>query len=346
MSRVRKFSFSYRVCVILFRLSCLPRLVYSFKYFRCSSGEQRIKCNSTAPAIICSNKQPLEDSSSDDSDTNTTSSTKGGLNKKARRDFVIYWMCYDEGLQKVLLFTHEHKVIVQMTKSMFLETCDYEFLLSLSGIGVSVFTHQNTSKEHAYFSVADVPATWEVNVGHKWKTLTLELASWIEDKYRLHCKKCHLKDYIHIDFEKMFMMKPFFAELKRSYNPAIYVMYRKSKQYQYLDVRVQSIQVDNKQTESNDSVVFHTIPSGNIKTTTPFIEAKILRNDYKNCNIYKQVQLNIEQFYLHMQFDFVMQLISLVTDSLKLSSDLLGSYRSEMATIHAPITTLKEVPIT
>jgi hypothetical protein len=84
-------------------------------------------------------------------------------------------------------------------------------------------------KEHVYTSLVDTPAIWEVNVGHKWKTLTLELASWIEDKYKLHYKKCQLRDYIHIDFEKMYMLKPFFAELKRTYTPAVYFQLRKSK---------------------------------------------------------------------------------------------------------------------
>lgn len=230
-------------------------------------------------------------------------------------------------------------------KAKFTKLCDIECLFSLSGIGLSIFTNQNLMKEHAYVSLSDAPAVWEVNVGHKWKTLTLELASWIEDKYKLHYKKCQLKDYIHIDFEKMFMLKPFFAELRRSYNPAVYVLYRKSRDHQYLSFRVQSLQIDNKQTQTNNSVVLNPLPLANIKVTTPFIEFVAFKNYDKDCDVYKHVHFNIEECHLHLESDLVVQLAVMLTDSLKLTEDLISSYRSEMALIHSPLTVILKVGI-
>ena len=53
-------------------------------------------------------------------------------------------------------------------------------------------------KELAYVSVTDSSPVWEVMVAHRWKLLTLELASWIEDKWKQDQKKAQMKDYVHV----------------------------------------------------------------------------------------------------------------------------------------------------
>lgn len=288
------------------------------------------------------NKVSADSSSSEDSDT--ADSIKTTLNKKIRRDkIVVYWICYNDGLQKTLLFTQEQRIVNHTMKARFSKLCDFECLFSMSGIGFSIFTNENAKKEQIYVCVADVPAIWEVNVGHKWKTLTLELASWIEDKYKLHYKKCQLKDYIHIDFEKMFMLKPFFAELRRSYSPAIYTLYRKSKEHQYFSCRIQSLQIDNKQSTSKDSIMLHPLPQINIKQIAPFIELVAFKNNCNGCNVYKHIHLNIEEFHMHLESDFIVQTATLLADSLKFCDDLVSLYRSEMALIHTPLTVVTKV---
>jgi len=53
-------------------------------------------------------------------------------------------------------------------------------------------------KELAYVSITDSSPVWEVMVAHRWKLLTLELASWIEDKWKQDQKKAQMKDYVHV----------------------------------------------------------------------------------------------------------------------------------------------------
>lgn len=53
-------------------------------------------------------------------------------------------------------------------------------------------------KELAYISISDSSPLWEVMVAHRWKLLTLELASWIEDKWKQDQKKAQMKDYVHV----------------------------------------------------------------------------------------------------------------------------------------------------
>ncbi|KAB0792527.1 hypothetical protein PPYR_14486 [Photinus pyralis] len=303
--------------------------------FKDGYGEERINFHSVPSGSANPNKSSVESSSSEDSDT--ADSVKTTLNRKVRRDkIVVYWICYSDGLQKTLLFTQEQKIATFTMKSYLTRLCDVECLISMSGIGISIFG-KNLKKEIAYVSVSDAPAVWEVNVGHKWKTLTLELASWIEDKYRLHYKKCQLKDYIHIDFEKMFMLKPFFAELRRCYNSAIYGLYRRSRNHQYLSVKVQSLQIDNKQSSSNDFVILHPTPSVNIKGTNPFIDLAVFKFYNTNVSVYKDIRLNVEQFYFHLESQLLTEVAELLSEPFKIKENVIGLYRLEIGSIHAPL---------
>ncbi|KRT80517.1 hypothetical protein AMK59_6495, partial [Oryctes borbonicus] len=294
-------------------------------------GEERINFHS-----VTSNQNSLNTSSSDDSDS--CDSVKTTLNKKVRRDkIVIYWLCHREGLQKILVFTQEQKVYNDILKTVFMENCDIECLVSLSGIGVSIFTNPNPTKEHIFASISDSPAIWEVNVGHKWKTLTLELASWIEDKYRLLYKKCQLKDYVHIDFEKMFMLKPFFAELRRTYNPAVHFQVRKSQNYQYFNLKLQSVQIDNKQPSSNDSVALNPMPVDAIKAA-PILEFSCFRTCSKGFEVYKHINLSVEDFCVNIASELVLSLGRLVTENRKWVAETPTLFRNDLSLIRTPTT--------
>lgn len=248
-------------------------------------------------------------------------------------------------MQKVLVFTQEQRTYNLLMKNTFNKLCNYEFLCSLSGIGISIF-NETSNKELAYVSISDSPAIWEVNVGHKWKTLTLELASWIENKYKLHYKKCQLKDYIHIDFEKMFMLKPFFAELRRSYNSALYFLYRKSRNYDYFSLKIQNLQIDSKQSINNESsILLQALPPVNIKSPSSLIEMIAFKHTFNDCHVYKNIRVNFEEFQLHFDLDFIQHVTEMVANSLKFKEDLVSMYRSEMTLVHTPIAAVSKVRV-
>lgn len=301
-----------------------------------SYGEERISFHSVKPGSQSTGTNQV--SSSEDSDS--SDSTKTTLNKKVRRDkIMVYWACYRDGLQKTLFFTQDQRVHLQVVKQRFMEHCNAEFLVSLTGLGVSIFAANNLKKEYIHLSLCDTPATWEVNVGHKWKILTLELASWIEDKYRLHNKKCQLKDYIHIDFEKMFMLKPFFAELKRSYSPAVYFQYRRSQSFQYYSLKIQSLQIDNKQAVNFESTTFSSLPEESLKVTKPFLEFNVFKNNDKSCDVYKDIKLEIGDFYIHVDGDIILQFAQMLSDK-KYAQEISALYVSDMNGIHTVISRL------
>lgn len=249
---------------------------------------------------------------------------------------MIYWLSFREGLQRIFLFTQEQRTANYIIKTKFHENCDVEALVSLSGIGLSIFTNPQLKREYLYAGISDVPAVWEVNIGHKWKVLTLELASWIEDKYKLHYKKCQLKDYVHIDFDKMFMLKPFFAELRRSYTSGVYLQYRKSASYQFVDFKVQAVQIDDKY--CNGGIVMNPIPSENIRSQTPFFEMEVFRNSFKHCNIYKFIKINVADFYLNIDDGLLLHLQNLYSDCGRTSAtESVNLYMKDMASIHTSV---------
>lgn len=248
---------------------------------------------------------------------------------------MIYWLCYRDGLQRTLLLTQELRIYNNALKTTFQERCQIECLVALSGVGLSVFTSENDTKEHVYMSLSDTPAIWEVNVGQKWKTLTLELASWIEDKYRLHYKKCQLKEYVHIDFEKMFMLKPFFAELRRTYHPAVYFHFRKSVNHQYYNLRIQLLQIDNKHT---NNIVLHPLPSQNIKEVTPFAEVVVSKICSKDANIYRYIKFRLGNLYLNIENDLFVKLCRLIAKNTKSCETPAVCFVTDITSIHKSVT--------
>nr|XP_023015371.1 vacuolar protein sorting-associated protein 13C-like isoform X2 [Leptinotarsa decemlineata] len=290
--------------------------------------KKKIRMHSVTPTTSI-----VESSSSEDSDS--SDSTQPNLNKKVHKDKItIYWLCYRDGLQKTLLLTQDLRIYNGALK-FFQERCHLETLVALSGVGMSIFTSENDTREHVYVSLADTPAIWEVNVGQKWKTLTLELASWIEDKYRLHYKKCQLKEYVHIDFEKMFMLKPFFAELRRTYHPAVYFHFRKSQNYQYYNLRLQSFQIDNKQ---SSNIVLHPITSQTLKEVAPFAEVSISKISSKDSNIYRHIKFRLGSFFLNIENDLFLKIFGMLVNIRKFSDEGSGSYVNEVKSVHKPIT--------
>lgn len=67
---------------------------------------------------------------------------------------------------------------------------------SLEGISVSVIN--SLYQEVALLSVASSPAVWEVEVKEKWRSLSLELATWLEDQWRGEVAEASLHDQIEV----------------------------------------------------------------------------------------------------------------------------------------------------
>lgn len=235
---------------------------------------------------------------------------------------------FREGPQRILLFTQEQRVFENVLNTRFKELCTIETLLTVSGVGLSLFTSDKDNKEHLYASVVGSPAIWEVNVGQKWKTLTLELASWIEDKYKRAAthKKCQIKDYVHIDFEKMFMLKPFFAEIRRTYVPALSCHFKKSSKFLYGDFRLNYFQLDNRH---SNSIVLQPILNnngpdlqiGSKSNQSAFFGVNFLRQTEGQFSRYCHVKVDVCDVTLNIENDLWTKVGTLLKDNKKFGKD-------------------------
>ena len=76
------------------------------------------------------------------------------------------------------------------------EKAEYATFMSLTGIGVSLVN--GLQQEVAFATLSSAPAIWEVEVKNKWKMLNMELASWLEEKWRNDVKRVFLDDFMEV----------------------------------------------------------------------------------------------------------------------------------------------------
>ena len=76
--------------------------------------------------------------------------------------------------------------------------------LSLDGVSLSLINDRYM--EVAYVSLNSAPAMWEVEVKHKWKTLNMELASWLEEQFYTEEPMAVLDDYIEVTIPFSFLV--------------------------------------------------------------------------------------------------------------------------------------------
>ncbi|XP_060526445.1 intermembrane lipid transfer protein VPS13C-like isoform X2 [Cylas formicarius] len=303
-----------------------------------SYGEEKIKFHSVTPTT------GRQESSSSEDDSDSSNSTPKALNKKIRRDkIIIYWASFKEGRQQILLFTQEQRIFDNILETRFHEQSHLETVLSLAGVELSVFTSEADKKEHVHACLADTPAVWEVNVGQKWKTLTLELASWIEDKYRRSAthKKCQIKDYVHIDFEKMFMLKPFFAEMRRTYAPALFCHFRKSSRFQYVDFRVETAQIDNKH---SNCIVLQPVQNFSApERHNAFAKVSIARQVDEDFDSYRYIKIDISNASVNVENDLWTKIVELWKLNKKLGETYSHpfAYVSDITSIRKSLTATK-----
>uniref|UniRef100_A0A0A9WWJ3 Vacuolar protein sorting-associated protein 13C n=2 Tax=Lygus hesperus TaxID=30085 RepID=A0A0A9WWJ3_LYGHE len=294
---------------------------------------------STVPSTSGQGSSSSEDSESDEQQ-------KPQLTKKTRKDKVIvYWVSYLEGPQRVLMFTQDERIAYKARLRIDAEKSYLELFFSAKGLGLSLSNKINGClHELAYFSLRDSAPIWEVSVAHRWKPLTLELAAWIEDRWKQDLKKAQMKELVHVDFEKMHMTKPFYGELRRRWVPAVWVQYRKSVNYSCLHLKIHLLQLENQLHTAVFPIVIHPkhVPKSLLRKCggRPCLELSILKK-YQNSqseDVYKSIKLLVQEFIIQVDKSFILQLYNLYSPwicEVKPSVRI----RSDISALHLPLST-------
>ncbi|XP_047103973.1 vacuolar protein sorting-associated protein 13A-like [Schistocerca piceifrons] len=293
-----------------------------------------------------------EGSSSDDTGSEESDEREQHLKKTRKDKVVVYWVSYLESYQRVLLFTQDERIAYQAQSRIEAEKSNLEMFVSITGLGISLGTDSNKhQKELAYLSITDSAALWEVIVANKWKILTLELASWIEDKWKHDLKTAQMKDYVHVDFEKMQMTKPFFGELRRRYSPGIWLQFRKSDHQVYIHFKIHRLQIDNQLPDAVFPTVLYpkSLPQHIARRVgiKPCIDIAVMKryNPLHNQDIYKYIKILIQEFALQIDTEFLLSVYDIFA---KWENEVKPSVRmrADISTVHMPLANVvPKVPI-
>lgn len=300
------------------------------------------KLSSTLKRLTPRSPDPCS-SSSDDSDSSDLHDTHTKTKKTRKDKVIVYWVSYMEAYQRVFVLAQDERIAYQYMMRINTERSNFEVDVALAGASLSVCVQNATRvKELAYISMTDSVPQWEVNVSHKWKQLSPDLAVWIEDNLRTEQKKCQLKEYIHIDLEKMQMTKPFFSELRRTYNPGIYMHWRKSESHTYLHLKVNRLQIDNQLNDAVFPCVFYPalLPAElkKNKPHKPSIELVALKQHRPQLNqdVYKYLKVLVQEHCVNLDRGFVNYVFDML-NHWTVEEKPAVRLRADLALVHMPL---------
>ncbi|CAG9562322.1 unnamed protein product [Danaus chrysippus] len=299
------------------------------------------KLSSTLKRLTPKSPEPGS-SSSGDSDSCDIPETHTKA-KKVRKDKVmVYWVSFMDGYQRVYALAQDEKIAHQYKMRINSELSNYEVNLSLARVGFSICIQTSDGvKELSYVSCTDSVPRWEVNVGNNWKQLATDVTAWVEEKYQTEQKKCQLKEFLHIDLEKMHMTKPFFSELRRTYNPGVCLQLRKSDTFTFCHLKLQRLQIDNQLHEAVFPSVLYPAPlTPNVKSRDfkPCVDIVILKQYRPSLNqdVYKYLKVLIQEHCVNLDRGFVNHVFDIL-NHWKVEEKPAVRLRADLALVHMPL---------
>ncbi|CAN8018523.1 unnamed protein product [Ixodes persulcatus] len=305
------------------------------RYYHYMNSKQILNCFRTASA----RKRSHFDHDSE--------SENGVLPKKTRKDIVVvFWISFLDHHQRVLLFTQDERVWKHARKAVDGEKAQLECFVSLHGVGVSLMN--GALVEVALLSFSSSPALWEVKVNDAWKPLTLELASWLEYRWRSRHKSAELKDYtcvfvniLQVDLEKMQMTKPFYGSLQRSYRPALWLQYRQSEHQGLVLAKVHRLQLDNQLPDAVfPTAMYRFMPQERklASSPRPLLEVALLvhRSERLNLNTIKYLKVLLQEMYIKLDKGFLLSVYDIFS-GIFTEDDEKTKLKSDMKLIYAPL---------
>ncbi|XP_020288636.1 vacuolar protein sorting-associated protein 13A-like isoform X2 [Pseudomyrmex gracilis] len=307
------------------------------------------RCDSASFSVISTSlanaKSWSEDTKEIVSQFSTTESEPKQVLEHVRQDEVeVYWVSYMNGEQRVLLFTQHESIYLKAKSVIDPEISKREIFLSIAAIGVSVIVQESSlhqaRRELLYASVIDSAAHWELYFSKRWRSLSLELSAWLENKYTNFAKKVQLENFIDVDLMKMQMTKPFFGKLRRTYSPGIWLHCRESTMLRYLQGYVHKIQIDNQLNEATFPVVLY--PSlqktfvnhaGN-RRLKHCLEFSCLNQRKLESTIYKGICIIVREFNLNLEETFLCSLINLIPKIPETKHTIAAKLRRDVSNMH------------
>lgn len=293
-------------------------------------------------------------SSSDDDSDSEAEANAPTVEKVQKNKTIVYWISYAEKKQRVLMFTQDENTFIKAKTLVDPECSKNEIFLAFTGIGLSIISDSQipniNGRELAYISITDSAAHWEIDIGKRWKALTLELNAWMEDKYKNTSNNIQFDNYINVNFSKMHMTKPFFGKLRRTYSPGIWIHIRKSNTLTYVQGNIHRIQIDN---QLHDAIFPIILRPGSKKcfsnnSGVPIlkhcIEFFFLKQTKTTHDVYKKINIIIREFHINLQEEFFIRLIKdlFIKKKDDTKHSLASRLKTDLSNVYVPLPCLPD----
>ncbi|XP_070527175.1 intermembrane lipid transfer protein VPS13A isoform X2 [Cardiocondyla obscurior] len=257
----------------------------------------------------------------------------------------VFWVSYMEGEQRVLLFTQHESVYLKARSIIDPEACKREIFLAIAAIGISVVEESNfhnVRRELLYASIVDSAAHWELYFSKRWRNLSLELSTWLENKYMNSAKTAQLENFIDVDLTKMQMTKPFFGKLRRMYSPSIWLHCRESATLNYLQGYIHRIQIDNQLNDAAFPVILYPnlqntfVSYAGSRRLKHCLEFSYLKQRKLRSTIYKGICVIVRKFNLNLEEAFLCSLINLIPKTPETKHSIAAKLRRDVSNMRVP----------
>uniref|UniRef100_A0A665TH91 Vacuolar protein sorting 13 homolog A n=1 Tax=Echeneis naucrates TaxID=173247 RepID=A0A665TH91_ECHNA len=241
---------------------------------------------------------------------------------KLKSDKVLYL-----SIQRVLLFTEEHRIYRLICESEKKTLAEQEIILSLKNMGVSL-VNNSSSQEVSFIGITSSDVVWELKPKKKnrWKTLTTKEAELLENSYKEYIESAPIEVLINapqVSFTPsgvdMKMLQPCYAPLRRHFLPGVKVKYSVSPRQRSYRIQIHRIQIQNQLPGAIFPYVFYPVKLP--KSITMDSEPKPLMDisiviraaEHSDISRIKYFKVLIQEMNLKLDLGFLYAILDLFT---------------------------------
>uniref|UniRef100_A0A8D8LZY6 Vacuolar protein sorting-associated protein 13C n=2 Tax=Cacopsylla melanoneura TaxID=428564 RepID=A0A8D8LZY6_9HEMI len=265
-----------------------------------------------------------------------------------------YWTCFLDGIQRVLLFTEDEDLVMDVRASGNYELFDQEITLSMHRIGVSLVDNYK-GFELLYLSITSSGIIWESQKSERkrFKQLNIVDSNDLENAFIMYNNQLALKQNvpstvkvspeIEADFESFEMTRPSRRRLRRVYNSGLWVQMRSSSVTSQFHMKLNRLQVDNQMQDAIYPVVMAPVPLPKTIAANhvlkPFIEVSIVQRLNVNSQVrqYKYYKVLIQEFHVKVELSIVNALTEFFASQQTSKEAMLVAFEQDIAKIGTPL---------
>ncbi|XP_053387649.1 intermembrane lipid transfer protein VPS13A-like isoform X4 [Mercenaria mercenaria] len=238
-------------------------------------------------------------------------------------DTKVYWVSFLNGMQRVLLFTHDLALATIAQEAGELERIEQEINLNIHGMGLSLVNNYK-QQEVAFLGITSSGIIWEEK-RKRYKAFNLKNCQALEGAYQKyeteklggHTPPDQVRiDKMEVNFKEMMMFKPNKRMIRRSFQDGIWVQYKTSPHQVQFHAKINRVQLDNQVTGSVFPTVLSPMPPPKSvaaeSVPKPFTEISMMLRKHEHSNLsqmkyfkvlIQEMQVKVDQGFLNNVLD-------------------------------------------